>query len=122
MLQPRFPELVRPHLGIEFGLLGGEQLGPGPVLAHLLVTQPPPGGLAPRVKLDDAVEMCDGLLVQSALLAPEGQLPLVVGLVEGLGPPPHVFLHECLACRVGGDIMADLVGSLPLPLIRDQAK
>jgi hypothetical protein len=62
------------------------------------------------------------LLVQTALFAPEGEPPLIVGLVRRLGSPPHVFLHERLAGGVGGGVAADLLGPLPLALVRDQAQ
>ena len=81
-------------LSLVLGLLRGRELGLDPLAALLLEAQPLPGRLALGIERDNPAEMHDGLFLQSVLVAPEREPPLVIRLVGRTGPALEVRFQE----------------------------
>src|SRR4051812_12628681 len=121
LLEDRPPPLVGLLLSLGFGLLGGEQVGLDPAVAGLLVAQLLPGRLAPGVEAGHRAVVRLGLLAQPRVLAPAGELPLIVGPIGRGGPAFEVFAQEGLGLGIVLDLAADLFGPLPFSAVEDQA-
>ena len=109
-------------LGLEFGFLGGGQLRLDPLAALLLESQPFPGCLTLGVERHNPAKMDRGLLLQSVLVAPEGELPLVVRFVGRAGTAVQVVLQNRLPRRIVLSLAADIVGPLPLAMVQDESQ
>ena len=102
-------------------LRGRDLLGLDPAVPLLLVPQMLPGGIARRVEPghDAVVSQC--LLMEPFFGAPGRQLHLGVRLIGRPGAAVEILLDDRLMGRVILDLLADDFGSIPFPLIGDQA-
>src|SRR5262249_1524916 len=120
--QDRLPVLVRLLLLLFVSLRGGHQLGLDPPPAYFLESEALPGRITGRIDPQYLVQMRGRLSLQAVLLAPDRQLPLIVGPVGRPGSAMEILLDEGLARGVVLKSPADLVRAIPPPPVSDQSQ
>ncbi len=94
---------------------GGGELGVGlPSAIDLLAAEASPGGVAFRVEADDGAIVGAGLVGKAVLIAPFGEVPLVVGGIGGDGASALIRGEGGGEAGVGLDAGGDLAGPAPL--------
>ena len=103
------------------GLGRGELLGLAPATRRFLEAEALPCSVSRSVEHQHAIEMGGCLWLQVVLLAPERQFPLILRSVRRLDSLLLVLLGPVRVVRILVDRLADLLRTLPLPIVGDQA-